>query len=417
MDMITRLIIMLTFFLVFDFYTYQGIKTLVNGLESDLLRKFILWFYWLLNGTVIVMMFVSMFMLTNDRPGAYTFLSVFLALFFLALIPKLAYTIVLLAEDIGRFFYAIYDRTLGGAEDFHFPARRKFISQIGFVVAGTLFGSILYGITKGKYNYRVKNIEIPFADLPKEFDGFKIAQISDIHSGSFDNITQVEYGVDLINEQGADVIVFTGDMVNSSAEEIVPFVNIFKKLTAPSGMFSIMGNHDYAHYRRFESKQHAEQNVLDLQAHQKEMGFDMLNNEHRVLERNGERISIVGVENWGHSRHFPKKGDIDKAIEGLDQDVFKVMLSHDPSHWDQKILDHPVHFPLTLSGHTHGGQFGIQIPGFQWSPIKYRYKRWSGLYTEGKQNLYVNQGFGYLAFPGRVGMPPEITVFTLKSMA
>lgn len=415
--MILRIAIMAFLFLVFDLYTYQGVKTVTSNIESGLIRKFIIWFYWLFSATVIVLLFFSMYKMETDRASAMSLVSIALALFFLSFFPKLIYSTLLLVEDVGRMFYASYDSTIGSGESFKIPARRKFISQLGFGIATVMFGSVLYGLTKGKYNYKVKEVSLDFPDLPKAFDGYRILQISDIHSGSFDSKAQVGYGVDLINNQNADVIVFTGDMVNSSAEEIVPYKDIFKKLNAPDGMYSVMGNHDYSHYRRFESKDHARQNVLDLKQHQNDMGFAMLDNDHRIIERAGEQISIVGVENWGHSRHFPKKGDIDKAIAGLAEGTFKVLLSHDPSHWDNKVLEHPVHFPLTLSGHTHGGQFGIQIPGFQWSPIKYRYPRWSGLYTEKQQNLYVNQGFGYLAFPGRVGMPPEITVFTLNSTA
>lgn len=408
-----RIFIFLSLYFALDWYVFQGVRTALQDISSDIFRKSVYWFYWLFNAGMLVTLAMAMFRMNSGEERSYFWISLFLGLFFLAVLPKVIFGLILSVEDIGRFFYATWEKFSGGGE-LQMPSRRSFISKLGLGISGLMFGSVLHGITVGKYNYKVKNVGIKFPDLPPEFHGFKITQISDVHSGSFDNIDRVAEGIDLINQQKSDIIVFTGDLVNSLAEEMNPYVDIFAKLTAPQGKYSILGNHDYASYHRFGSKDSHQENMDRLFQVHKDIGFDLLNNENRTIKKGDAEISVVGVENWGHSRYFPKKGDLDQAVKGLPQDIFKVLLSHDPSHWDHKILEHETHFPLTLSGHTHGGQFGIEIPGLKWSPIKFRYKRWSGLYKEAAQHLYVNQGFGYLAFPGRVGMPPEITVITLQ---
>ena len=267
---------------------------------------------------------------------------------------------------------------------------------------------------QGRYNYKVLNYTLEYDDLPEEFNGFKITQISDLHCGSFDNFEKVAYGVDLINQQKGDVILFTGDLVNSVAKEAAPWVKLFSKITAPFGKFSVMGNHDYGDYTEWESISAKEKNLQDLFNFHQEMGFDLLLNDSRKIEKNGDKIAIIGVENWGAGR-FKKAGDLSKSLTGVDKNDFKILLTHDPSHWDAEVLPHKFTFHLTLSGHTHGFQFGIEIPGwFKWSPIKWRYKQWAGIYESENQKLNVNRGFGYLAYPGRVGIWPEITVITLK---
>jgi predicted MPP superfamily phosphohydrolase len=253
-----------------------------------------------------------------------------------------------------------------------------------------------------------------FEDLPDAFDGYKLTQISDVHSGSFDNIDKVEYAIDLINEQQSDIILFTGDMVNNKAIEMEPYRDIFKKLKAKDGLYSVLGNHDYGDYVKWDSEEEKKQNLKDLKAIQKDIGFDLLLNENRFIDKDGQRIALVGVENWGKGG-FKKAGDLKKASNLIDKDDFKILMSHDPSHWDAKVVNDDYHYHLTLSGHTHGMQFGIEIPGwFKWSPVKWRYKRWAGIYKELDQYINVNRGFGYLAFPGRVGIWPEITVIELK---
>ena len=250
--------------------------------------------------------------------------------------------------------------------------------------------------------------------MPKAFDGYRLTQISDIHAGSFDDVEKVKYAVNLINEQQSDVILFTGDMVNNKAEELEPFMTIFDKLKAKDGVFSILGNHDYGDYVTWESEEAKRKNLENLKILEKRLGFDLLLNESRYLEKDGERIALIGVENWGIVG-FKQAGDLKVASAGIKKDDFKILLSHDPTHWEKQVLKDDYHYHLTLSGHTHGMQFGIEIPGWiKWSPIKWRYKYWAGIYQINGEYINVNRGFGYLAFPGRVGVWPEITVIELK---
>jgi predicted MPP superfamily phosphohydrolase len=323
-------------------------------------------------------------------------------------------SLVLLSEDIFRIPQAIYTYLTRVPGEMQFlPSRRAFVSKIALGLAAIPLTSLLYGMYRGKYNFKVLNYELEYDDLPKAFDGFTITQISDIHSGSFDSVEKVNYGIDLINKQKSDVILFTGDLVNNTAAEVLPWIPHFSKISAPHGVFSVLGNHDYGDYMRWESPEQKVENIKALYQAQKDMGWDLLLNESRFIEKEGQRLAIMGVENWGSG--FKQAGDLDKAMENVGANDFKVLLSHDPSHWEAKVLPHPNTIHLTLSGHTHGMQFGIEIPGwFKWSPVKWRYKQWAGIYEQAKQRLNVNRGFGYLAYPGRVGMWPEISVITLK---
>lgn len=320
----------------------------------------------------------------------------------------------LFGEDIFRFFVGIHSKYFSTRESFHMPSRRKFISTIAMGVAAIPLASMLYGMYKGKYNYKVIRHTLHFDDLPEAFDGYKITHISDIHSGSFDNRSEVVNGINIIKELKSDVIMFTGDMVNNRSSELLPWKELFSELKADDGVFSILGNHDYGDYMDWDSTAEKEQNFEELIQLQKDMGYDLLLNENRFIERNGQRLAIVGVENWGKG-YFKRAGDLGKAADGVKPDDFKILLTHDPSHWDEVVINDDYHYHLTLSGHTHGMQFGIEIPGwFKWSPIKYKYKHWAGVYKEMGQYINVNRGFGYLGFPGRVGIWPEITVIELK---
>lgn len=337
------------------------------------------------------------------------------ALFVLFYVPKFVLVATMFGEDIFRIFEGIYNSitsntNTGGSI---FSSRRKFVGQLALGLASIPFLSILYGITKGKYNYKVLNYTLFFEDLPPAFDNYKITQISDIHSGSFDNRSKVEYAVDLVNAQASDAIMFTGDLVNSKTSEMLPWKSIFSKIKAKDGVFSVLGNHDYGDYTRWPSEQAKRKNFDEMLDLQREMGFQLLLDEARYIEKNGDRLAIIGVENWG--KGFKQKGDLKRATSKINPQDFKILLSHDPSHWEYEVVDDKLHYQLTLSGHTHGMQFGIEIPGLvKWSPIKWRYKYWAGLYENEGQVLNVNRGFGYLAFPGRVGIWPEITVITLK---
>lgn len=336
--------------------------------------------------------------------------------FFSLIVVKILLLLFFLFEDVFRFLEHVFNilRSFIKADKktISRPGRRGFIRQAGLIFAGIPFTSMLYGITKGKYDFRVKKVKLAFDNLPKAFEGFKILHISDIHSGSFDSREAIVDGIALINQQEADVILFTGDLVNNDSREILPFIEDFKTLKAPYGVYSVLGNHDYGDYKKWDSAQDKQANMELLYRYQKEMGFQLLNNENSILTKGEDVIGIYGVENWGNPP-FPQKGDLDKALSGKEEVGFKVLLSHDPTHWDKKVVSHSVHFDLTLSGHTHGMQFGVEIPGFKWSPIKYIYPQWAGLYAKGKQYLYVNRGFGFLGFPGRVGIWPEITLIDL----
>lgn len=401
-----RLVIFIAVVLALDFYALQSFRSVTKNIGVTLM-------YIILSLGVLANMIYQGSILDRSSGISSGFYLGF-ALFVLIYIPKFILIIVMFGEDVFRFFEGLYQYFFGASHDSSvFKSRRKFIGQLAIGMAAIPFLSILYGITKGKYNFKVLNYELEFDDLPDAFDGYQITQISDIHSGSFDNTTKIEYAVDLINEQASDAIMFTGDMVNSKSDEMLPWTKVFSKLKAKDGIFSVLGNHDYGDYTRWPSKEEKADNFQQLLDIQKQMGFDLLLNENRFIEKSGSRIAIIGVENWG--KGFKQKGDLTKASEGIRSKDFKILLSHDPSHWQYQVIDAPLHYHLTLSGHTHGMQFGIEIPGWiKWSPIKWRYKYWAGVYEKAGQYINVNRGFGFLAFPGRVGIWPEITVVTLK---
>lgn len=293
--------------------------------------------------------------------------------------------------------------------------RSVFMRQAALIIGGLSVVGFAAGITN-RYRYRVRKMRLSFDNLPEAFKGLKIVQISDIHTGSFDDHRAVEHGIERILHQEADIILFTGDLVNNMASEVDDrFKAIYSKLKAPMGVYSTLGNHDYGDYVEWPSAQAKIDNLERLKAMHGEMGWRLLMNEHIVLERNGEKIALVGIENWGAKAHFPKYGDMRKAYEGLDEKnvPFKILLSHDPSHWRGEVLENYKDVDLMLSGHTHGMQFGVDSKWFKWSPVQYVYDEWAGLYKEGKQCLYVNRGFGFLGYPGRLGVLPEITVLEL----
>lgn len=299
------------------------------------------------------------------------------------------------------------------AENISMPGRRAFIGQAAVLVASIPFTGLLYGLFKGKYDFKAHKQTLYFDDLPVAFDGFTITQVSDLHLGSFDSVEDVKRGVEMIKELQSDLFVFTGDLVNNYAKEAEPWKNLFSSIKAPFGQYSIMGNHDYGDYAHWESPVDKQDNLKQLHQVHAEMGYKLLLNESVSITKNSDTIKLIGVENWGKPP-FAQYGKLEKAIEGVAESDFKILLSHDPSHWEGEILDHPYPFHLTLSGHTHGAQMGIEIPFIKWSPVKYIYKQWAGLYTKDTQHLYVNRGFGFLGYPGRIGIWPEITLITLK---
>ena len=402
-----RWIFSILFFLVFQWYSYQAIKTFTSN-------RWLLFAYFLFVIMVVGNLLFYTVVLersTSNEPRLMYAIGFFISLF----VFQILVTILLLGEDIFRIPQGIYAYFSKMPDQVQFlPQRRKLISQIAISLAAIPFASLLYGMFRGKYNFKVLSYKLEYDDLPEAFEGFKIAQISDIHSGSFDNPKKVQYGVDLVNAQDADVVFFTGDLVNNRAEEILPWIQTFRKINAKHGVYSILGNHDYGDYSPWESPEAKKKNMEDLKKAQKKMGWDLLLNESRFIEKQGQRIAILGVENWG-SGGFKKAGDLNKALSNVAAEDFKILMSHDPSHWEAEVIPHPFNIHLTLSGHTHGMQFGIEIPGWiKWSPIKWRYKQWAGIYEKLNQRLNVNRGFGYLAYPGRVGIWPEVTVITLN---
>jgi predicted MPP superfamily phosphohydrolase len=397
-----RWLLLIAILLIIDFYAFQGIKTLVKS-------KIGLWLYWLFSIFVATNLIYQLHV--HDRSAGMSHRLMFsFAFMVLSTVPKLISIIVLLGEDLVRITQTITNYFQ--SSQVTMPGRRAFVSKVALSLAAIPFGAIIYGVIKGRYNYKVIQHTLFFDDLPKAFDGFKLTHISDVHSGSFDNDEKIKYGIDLINQQESDVILFTGDIVNNVASEMDPWIPYFKRLKAKEGKYSVLGNHDYGEYVSFNSGDEKNQNFQAIKDIHPKIGFNLLLNESVDLKRGEDKIALVGVENWG--TRFKKAGDLQKASEGVEKDAFKILLSHDPSHWESEVKNHKDTYHLTLSGHTHGMQFGIEIPGFRWSPVQYVYKYWAGIYEEFGNYINVNRGFGFLAFPGRIGIWPEITVITLK---
>lgn len=390
--MANRLPLIILLWVVTDFYFYQAVKTLSGSTTYS-------WLYWLIDFLLISFMLAAMFVRRGSRVQQLV-ITWLMGLMLLAFVPRLFSVPVLLIEDITRLFRG-------------FPPRAYWVSELTMAVAAILGFVVLFGITKGKHFYRVRRETLLFPDLPEAFDGFTLTQITDVHSGSFSNVAGVQKGLDLINAQQSDVILFTGDLVNNQATEMAPWIAAFAKLKAPMGKFSVLGNHDYGDYIRWESAEAKRANLAQLKQVHQQIGFRLLLNEAVTLQRDGQTIMLLGVENWGKGG-FHKYGDLSKATAGVSNDAFKILMSHDPSHWEGVTLNHDKHVHLTLSGHTHGMQFGIELFGFKWSPIKYVYKQWAGLYQQKGRYLYVNRGFGFLGLKGRIGIWPEIAVITLK---
>lgn len=401
---IANILIITAIILFVEFYAFQALKTITKS-------KGIKWAWIIIALAVYVNFFYTIFSTPRSlgQTLGFQYASGFLLMI---LVPKAILLIVMFGEDVFRIFQKLIS-VMSPSETIAFPGRRAFISNIALGLAAIPFAGFLYGIVQGRYNYKVLKYELSFEDLPEAFDGMTITQISDIHSGSFTNKDKIQYGVDLINEQKSDLILFTGDMVNNKSDEMLPWIDMFKTLDAPLGKFSILGNHDYGDYVQWETEEAKTQNFQDIKNLHPKLGFDLLLNEHRYLEKDGQKMALIGVENWG--RGFNQSGDLEVASKGTHKDDFKILLTHDPSHWEYKVKEDDFNYHLTLSGHTHGLQMGIEIPGFfKWSPSQYVYKQWAGLYNEFGRYINVNRGFGYHAFPGRVGIWPEITVITLK---
>lgn len=405
--MIFRLLLVLVVIAIIEIYSFQAFKTITQ-------TKWILTAYkWL---SVLLVLFIVYQITKFDRRVGQTAQTLFtLGLLLLVLLPKIVLTLILLAEDVYRLLFGSISYFVSEQRPSDFlPERRKFISQLAMGVAAIPFMGLVYGMTKGKYNYKVIRQTLFFPDLPEEFEGFTITQISDVHSGSFDNPEKIKYAIDLINQQKTDMMLFTGDIVNTHAKEMHPWIDVFSKIEGHEyGKYAVLGNHDYGEYVTWPSQAAKDENFKAIKDLYGQIGFRLLLNEHVKIKKGTDELALVGVENWGHN--FKQVGNIDKASEHLSAADFKILMSHDPSHWEYIVKKHPKNFQLTLSGHTHGFQFGIEIPGvIKWSPVQYVYKQWAGLYQELGRYIYVNRGFGFHAYPGRVGIWPEISVFELK---
>ncbi len=404
--MLFRFFIILLVLLFIEYYAFQAFKTLFK-------TKGLVTAYQVLSALLFVFLLYS-FTKFDRSVGQTQQTMVTMGLLLLVYIPKIVMTLVLFGEDIYRVIMGSVNYVVKNDTGDFIRSRRKFVSQFALGIAAVPFLSLIYAITIGKYNYKVIKQRIFFPDLPDAFDGFTITQISDVHSGSFDNPEKIKHAIDLVNEQNSDMILFTGDIVNTHAKEMHPWIEVFKTIKEHEyGKYSVLGNHDYGEYVTWPSEKDKEHNFQAIKNLYGQIDFKLLLNEHAFIQKGNDRIAIVGVENWG--RNFKQAGDLNKAAQHLNTEDFKILMSHDPSHWEYEVKKHDKNFQLTLSGHTHGMQFGIEIPGyFKWSLAQYVYKQWAGLYEEFGRYVYVNRGFGFHAYPGRVGIMPEITVIQLK---
>ncbi len=407
--------IFLAILLILDWYVFQAIRTVTTGLP---VRGRLIWHavYWSI--TAMSLLLVILLPYFFSKPGPHYARSILFALVAGLFFAKLIASLFFLTDDLRRVLqwvgYQVFPKNKNVTSTDVLFSRSVFLSWAGLVAGAGLFSALSYGINN-RYRYQVRKLQLNFPTLPALFDGLKIVQLSDIHAGSFTDPLAVERGIKMVMEQQPDLILFTGDLVNNLANEMDDYWPLFAQLKAPLGVFSITGNHDYADYVQWESIEQKRANFEKLKAVHAQMGWQLLMNQHVVITRNQSSIGIIGIENWSAKSRFPKYGNFKKAFAGAAEIPFSILLSHDPSHWRAEILEQYPTVALTLSGHTHGMQFGFEIPGLQWSPVQYVYNEWAGLYKHAKQALYVNRGFGFIGYPGRVGILPEITVIELFS--
>jgi hypothetical protein len=401
--------------LALDIYVFMVIKSVSNSV-NPIMRSLIYWAYWLVS--VITIIGVLTFMAKGieylpKKIRTYLFASI-LAFVFAQLVASVFFLIDdfrrMIQWAVGKAFFRNTELATMSGDGI---SRSAFLSWLGLAAGTSLFGSLIYGFSN-KYNYKVKRVKLSYDNLPPGFHGVKIVHFSDVHSGSFMNKEAVAHGVEKIMAENGDIVIFSGDLVNDRATEMEDYMDIFDKVKAPMGVYSTFGNHDYGEYARWPYEGVTkEQNLINLAKVHEQLGWRLMMDEHIPLEKNGEKIALIGIQNWSAKARFPKYGNMKKAYAGAEDYPFKILISHDPSHWDAQVRPEYGDVDLTLSGHTHGMQFGVEIPGFKWSPVQYMYKEWDGLYEEGKQKLYVNPGFGFIGYPGRVGILAEITVIEL----
>jgi uncharacterized protein len=407
--------VIIALMILLDLYIFQVLKYI--SLSAAPRTKTIIYsIYWIISIAAIIFMAILPYLHFDQLPKTFrnTVFAIIAGLFF----AKIAASVLFLVDDIRRavqwvagklFFSNTEGQQIAEGDKI---SRSSFLSWAGMIIGGGLFGSLVYGFSN-KYNYQIKRLQLAFTNLPESFKGLKIVHISDIHSGSFNDRHAVEKGVQKILDEKPDIILFTGDLVNDAAHEMTDYIDLFSLLKAPMGVYSTLGNHDYGDYINWKSAEEKMANLDRLKQIHGEMGWRLLMNEHVELQKGDEKIALLGIENWGAKASFPKYGDLSKAYAGAKDYTFKILMSHDPSHWDAQVRPSYPDIDLMLAGHTHGMQFGVEIPGFRWSPVQYIYKQWAGLYEEGLQKLYVNRGYGFIGYPGRVGILPEITVLEL----
>ena len=402
--------VLIAFMVLLDFYFFQALKV-VTQTASSRTRLIVFIAYWTISVAAVVLLLLLPYINFENKFFRNVIFACIAGLFF----SKVISCSVFLIDDIRRGVQwlagkVIYANTEGEAyQEGEKISRSLFLSWTGMLMGAGLFGSLVYGFSN-KYRYQLRRVQMAFEKLPSSFKGLKVVHISDIHSGSFTNKHAVKKGVEKIIKEKPDLILFTGDLVNDRSTEMDNFMDVFKEVKAPLGVYSILGNHDYGDYTSWDSPSEKIANMERLKQVHSALGWRLMLDENTQLERNGEKIALIGVQNISGKSGFRSYGDLAKAYKGVDESHFKILMSHDPSHWDAEVIKSYQGIDLMLSGHTHGFQFGVEIPGFKWSPVQYIYKQWAGHYIQGAQQLYVNRGFGFLAYPGRVGILPEITV-------
>jgi len=398
-----------------EYYFFQAMKTFSQDFQPLTKTVILYWVYGLL--ALDIGLTITSFI--YPPPNWHDAFRLILAVVLILLLCKIFCFVFLFPEDLVRGVRWLIKRFSSSGEAAVVQggiSRAKFISQLAVTFTVIPAVGFIYGMVRGAYKYRVHKVKVPSSKIPDAFHGYKIVQVSDIHTGSFLDNSALSKAFDIVMQQGADLILFTGDLVNNKAEETKGFEEVFSKLKAPHGVYSVLGNHDYGDYVQWDSPEEKRKNLEALKDVHKSSGWRLLMNEHVPLEKDGQKIALLGIENWGGNMHFPKYGKMDLAHKGTEEYPFKILMSHDPSHWEKQVQIEYGDIDLTLSGHTHGMQFGIEIPGFKWSPVKYFYKQWAGLYKQENQFLYVNRGLGFLGYPGRLGIWPEITVIELQKV-
>ncbi|SDL98199.1 hypothetical protein SAMN05421823_109196 [Catalinimonas alkaloidigena] len=397
-------------FLLIDFYVFQAVRVAFQA-ASPLIYHGVAWSFWGLTALTLLLFWLYRLTLPDRYPRLFQ--QFMLTGLFVNYFSKVFVLLFLFIGDLARLGKWVVQQVRSGAAPADDIPRSELVSQVALAAGAVPFVAMSYGILSGAHDYRIRHQRVVLPHLPRALDGLRAVQISDVHSGSFFNKTAVRGGIDLLLREKPDVVFFTGDLVNNQAREMKEYKAIFEKVKAPLGVYSTFGNHDYGDYVRWPSEAAKRQNLEDLARVHREMGWDLLIDEHRLLRVDGESLAVIGIQNYSGNDRFPKYGNLPKAHHGTEDQPVKILLSHDPSHWRAQVIPQFSDIDLMLAGHTHGMQFGVEIGSIQWSPVKYVYKEWAGMYQEGAQRLYVNRGYGYLGFPGRIGMPPEITVLEL----